>query len=457
MINRFLIVAGLLLFTPTVFAQIEEDAPEIENEAEEAGQFTDIAKAGLKVNGYRLGEGLTVRSSEGGKVNLSAFMQTGFEMRNYEGDDQLYNRFRIRRARVRLTGDAYKEKIRYALGVDLVKGNSGDDANNSMLMDAWIGYRPFGSLLTLSIGQRSTPTDNRELFMSSFALQLPDRSKLSSAFGTIREVGIFAESSFKVSKKGYLRPSIAITDGDGPISTAPRYGGLKYGARLSYLPFGLFKMGGDSRQGDMFYELSPKLNISVAASYNNGAIDRKGGNGGSPILYYNDLDQVVLPNFTKFIADFHFKYLGFSLLGEYVKTHVDVPGTITQRARNSAAPSRDFIIDGEQNVAGYIRNRMMVGSAFNIQGGYFFRNYWSVDARYTHFMPEKYSYLNNDLYYNRKDFYEIGITKYLTRSHSVKVQLSYTLINPDGPSRKLNGDAFSGMEGLTNLLMQIRF
>ncbi|MEG1586985.1 MAG: porin [Bacteroidales bacterium] len=453
MINRIFIAFCLLLFSSAVFGQMEDDSPDIE----ETGLFTDPVKSGLRINGYRLGEGVVISAPGGSKINISSYLQTGFEMRNYEGDDKLYNRFRLRRARIRINGEAYRSKIRYGLGLDLVKGNTGESDNSSMLMDAWIGYRPFGSALMISFGQRSTPTDNRELFMSSFALQLPDRSKLSSAFGTIREVGIFAEGSFKVGRNAYLRPAIAITDGDGPISTDRRYGGLKYGARVSYLPFGLFKMGGDSRQGDMVYELSPKLNISVAASYNDGTIDRKGGNGGSPLLYYNDLNQVVLPDYTKLTADFHFKYMGFSLLGEFVMTRIDVPATITQRARNNAAPSRDFIIDGQQNIAGYIRNRMMAGSGFNIQGGYFFRNFWSIDARYTHFMPDKYSYLNNDLYYNRKDYYELGVTKYLLKSHAVKIQLSYCLIKPDGPSRKLNGEDFSGFEGLTNLLMQVRF
>lgn len=454
MIKNYLVLFFCMILTSNLFAQMDEE--ELESDSTEM-DFKQIGKSDISINKYKLGEGIVFTSSKGGLLNINGYLQTAAEFRHYEGDDKFYNRFRVRRARLRLNGQVFGDKVRYRLGVDLVKGSDGDSESGSMLNDAWVSYRPYGSKLVITMGQRATPTDNRELHSSSYALQLPDRSKLSSIFGTVREVGIFVESSLKVGSKSYIRPSLAITDGDGPITSGKRYGGMKYGARVNYLPFGLFRMSGESRQGDMVYELSPKLSIGVAYSYNNGTSDRRGGNGGTPILYANDLGEVTLPDYGKVVVDFLFKYRGLSVLGEWVKSHVTVPGSISQRIRNDGTFSSDFNVDGNQSVGDYIRNRMMVGSGFNIQAGYFFRNYWSVDARYTHLVPDNYSYMNNDLYFNRNDFYELGVTKYLTKSYTSKIQLSHTFIKPNGASRKLNGETFEGNESLTTLSFQIRF
>lgn len=77
-------------------------------------------------------------------------------------------------------------------------------------MDAYAAYRPWGSKLVISFGQRSTPTDNYELQMSSHTLQFGERSKITSAFSTIRELGVFAESSFRLgSKDFYVLPLLS--------------------------------------------------------------------------------------------------------------------------------------------------------------------------------------------------------------------------------------------------------
>lgn len=48
-------------------------------------------------------------------------VQTSVESRRFEDVDQMYNRFRVRRARVRFDGSVYHDKLRFRLGLDLVK------------------------------------------------------------------------------------------------------------------------------------------------------------------------------------------------------------------------------------------------------------------------------------------------------------------------------------------------
>lgn len=434
---------------------VEETDDLLEGE-EEHRKMKDTYRLGR----YVLGNGLAFMSTtDAYSLRLSGYVQTTFHTQAYADGDDYYSRFRMRRARLRLDGDALHGKIRYRLGLDMVKGSETDAAGaGSMLQDAWVAYHPWGNnKLSITMGQRSTSTDNRELQMNSMTLQLVERSKLTSAFGTIREVGIFAQGSYKVGKRAYLRPSIAITDGDGPLGTGQRYGGLKYGARVNYLPFGLFRLGGEFRQGDMAHELRPKLSIGVAYSYNDGVSDRRGGREGGALLYQDAQRRIDLPDMGKLSVDFLFKYRGFSLLGEYVQTKVYVPSSIAYRVRNDGSVSSDFTINGVNSVENYIKNRMMVGSGFNVQGGYFFRNFWSVDARYTRLLPEEYSFMHNDLYNNRTDFYDLSVSKYLSKSYAAKVQANIGMAKTAGPVRKPDGETASGWEKSFTLLLQLAF
>jgi hypothetical protein len=98
--------------------------------------------------------------------------------------------------------------------------------------------------------------------MNSNSLQLPERSRLTSAFASIREFGLFAKGTFRTGGGTYLKPYITITNGDGANVFGNDRGGLKYGARLDFLPFGLFTNFGQFRQADVVRELTPKLVMS---------------------------------------------------------------------------------------------------------------------------------------------------------------------------------------------------
>ena len=303
-IKRVSLVVLLLALWAPLHAQDEGD--DIMSDESEGVDEHTVDNAQVLINRYQMGNGLRLVDKNGNHLTLSALVQASAQTNHYDDISGNYNRFRIRRARVRLDGTSLHARLRYRLGLDMVKGSETDaDGAGSMLQDAWIAYRPWGdNRLQFSFGQRATPTDNIELSISSHALSFAERSKITSMFSTIREVGFFVESSHHVGHtKGVIRPSLAITDGDGPISGGKRYGGLKYGGRINYLPLGTFRNYGQSREGDMAYEFTPKLCLGVAYSYNMGTSDRRGGRSSGDILYLDAKDRYRLPDMSKLVAD----------------------------------------------------------------------------------------------------------------------------------------------------------
>ena len=219
-----------------------------------------------------------------------------------------------------------------------------------------------------------------------------------------------------------------MTNGDGKNVYSRDRGGLKIGGRLDYLPFGLFTNMGQFRQIDVMREQVPKLVVGLHYSKNNGMSSRRGRYSGR-IIYLNANDQESLPDYTKYGVDFLFKYKGFSALGEYIKSSAEVPSDITQRIRNNGSISESFLVNEVQDVDSYVKGRMMLGSAYNIQMGYLFKNGFSVDSRYTHLIADENSFLNNETFYNRPNYYTLGFSKLLGRNYGFKVQASVTHVD----------------------------
>jgi hypothetical protein len=411
-----------------------------------------------KLNKYTFAEGLTFSGNEDYSINLRGYVQPFIELKNSTGngvEDNL-TRLRLRRFRLRLTGDAKKYKIDYRFQVDLSgTGEVGDDGSDAPILDAWVRYS-ITKRTRITFGQRATPTDNRELYMGSHTLQLVERSRLTSAFASIREFGIFLEGSYKLGPVAYIKPSFTLTNGDGLNVFGSDFGGLKYGGRLDFLPFGLFTRFGQFRQVDMVRENTPKLVVGGTYSINNGMSSRRGRASGA-IIYLDDMNNVALPDYTKYGVDFLFKYKGFSMLGEFAGSSADVPDNITQRVRNDGSTSRALKVEGVQDVENFIRGRMMLGQAFNIQAGYIFKSLWSVDGRYTYIDADEHSFLNNGTFYNRPEYYTIGVSKYFDRSYGVKVQGSFTYVDADGGINDFNGDPIGGDEWIARIITSLSF
>lgn len=381
----------------------------------------------VKIDAYSFGEGINLSSKEGHHLKINSFIQPTFESKfNTAGDEEAQNRFRMRRARVRIDGETANKKFSYRFQFDLTGNGEFEEQNGQFLNDAVVTYA-FKKNWNLSFGQRATYTDNRELLMLSNTLQLVDRSRLTSAFASIREFGFFIDGRIKTGKTSYIKPYFVVTNGDGGNVMNNDYGGLKVGGRVDYLPFGLFTNMGQFRQGDIVRELTPKLVIGANFSHNYGMSSRRGRESGA-ILYLNDLNDVVLPNFTKFGADFLFKYKGFSMVGEFVKTAASVPEEITKRIREDGSIATTFLVGTVNNVENYVKNRMMLGLGYNLQMGYILKSGFSIDARYTHLKADEFSFLNNATFYSRPNHYTIGLSKYLGRNYGAKIQTDFTFV-----------------------------
>jgi hypothetical protein len=414
-----------------------------------------ISAQDTELSSYRFGEGLNFTNANGNTLKLQGYMQPYFESEGYSEVEETANRFRMRRLRLRLSGKSKNERFGYRFQVDLAGADEGENDINNFLLDAYISYA-LTDRIDVVFGQRATYTDNRELFMNSNSLQLPERSRLTSAFASIREFGLFVKGSFRTGRGSYMKPYFVLTNGDGANVFNRDRGGLKIGGRLDYLPFGLFTNFGQFRQADVVRERAPKLVVGVHFSHNNGMSSRRGRDSGR-IIYLNAENEESLPNYTKYGADFLFKYNGFSVLGEYTKSEASVPEDITQRVRNDGSVATTFLVDGVQDVDAYVRGRMMLGEAYNIQMGYLFKNGLSVDGRYTHLQADDNSFLNNATFYNRPNYYTIGISKYLTRSYGAKIQASYTYIDGNLGINNNEGDPIPGDENLFRLILTFSF
>ncbi|MDA9715312.1 porin [Bacteroidota bacterium] len=423
----------------------------------------------LLLGDYIPGNGITLASDDDNyKVVLRGYAQSLFESRRvrYDSvgffDKSVYNRFRARRVRLRISGKQSNPGFSYRLQLNLAESEVENDELSNVLWDAWVGYN-INKYYRVSFGQKSSPTDNIEVLMASNTLQLPERSRLTGAFSNIREIGLFLDGRNNIKgSKWVIKPSVNITTGDGYgyKFNSKDFGGLKYGARVNFLPFGLFRNFGQFRQGDLVRELNPKLLIGFSASYNDGITSRRGRRNGDFIYYtLNGTDtSYQLPDFFKFGADILFKYRGFSLIGEFVQTKAFIPDGITHRNDRYNNPNNLTTNFRTYSPADYVRTQMMLGSGLNLQAGYIFKSLFSIDGRFTSLRPDELSFLNNSLFYNRNKYYEIGVSKYFTKNYTFKVQASYRIID-DARLRHPNfdRDEFDASEDVFYLMVQLAF
>jgi hypothetical protein len=387
----------------------------------------NLSAQDVDMQSYTFGEGLKFVGESGYNLKLTGYAQPMLELKRINSEESNTSRYRMRRVRLRMDGQSSNERFKYRFQVDLSGVSEIGESDADPLLDAYVDYA-LTNRISVKFGQRSTYTDNRELFMNSNSLQLVERSRLTSAFSSIREFGLFISGRFRAGRGSYVRPHFVLTNGDGKNVYSRDRGGLKIGGRVDYLPFGLFTNMGQFRQIDVMREQVPKLVVGVHYSLNQGMSSRRGRYSGS-IIYLNANDEESLPDYTKYGVDFLFKYKGFSALGEYIKSSAKVPSDITQRVRTNGSISESFQVNGVQDINSYVKGRMMLGSAYNIQMGHLFKNGFSVDSRYTHLIADENSFLNNETFYNRPNYYTLGVSKLLGRNYGFKVQASVTHVD----------------------------
>lgn len=308
----------------------------------------------------------------------------------------------IRRARIKFDGYVFNPnwvyKFELAFGNRNIGGISTHTSNGArIILDAVIKHQ-FAKNTWLWIGQTKLP-GNRERVVSSGKMQTVDRSIANGRFNIDRDIGFQVHGYYQLAGKP-LNLAVAVSMGEGRNITDFNAGGLEYTARAEFLPFGAFKNKGDYFLSDLEREETHKLSIGATFDYNHNAVRERGNQGN--YLITDDL-TLYTQSLTSVFVDAIWKYRGWSALAEYFYKSAPTP----------------ILLDS----TGVYKNAFYVGTGFNGQLGYLFKNNWEVVGRYTNVRPDQ----GIDLKFGNQDQYTLGISKYIM-GHKLKVQadISYS-------------------------------
>jgi hypothetical protein len=357
-----------------------------------------------------LGEGLQFSINQG----AYQFKITGLVQPNYAylKTDKKPGASRLNSKRTYLTfsGKAIKERVSFLVTTDF--------SAPIPLLDAYIAYH-LSNRFTASVGQRRNFTNTRELTFEEYNLQFTNRGNSTTLFNNSgREFGLFLEG--KIGTKSVLVPQASITSGDGANSfginsTDYDYGGFKYGGRLDWYVFGMFKQGNQGFAADLGREKSLKMVIGGAGSINQGASNDK-GEGHGQFLFYNKDKDIQLPEQRKIHADILVKYRGFSLLGEYVNvTAAGLNGLYQDTSATAAAKLKPT----------QIAQFMTLGNAWNVQAGYVTKSGYGISGRYENIDAEFGTETGSKI--ADAEVFTVGLVKYIN-GNNLKIQTDYTQV-----------------------------
>lgn len=311
----------------------------------------------------------------------------------------LNTNFLIRRARLKFDGFALTPKLNYKLELGLSNRDIAPtdlyefrNASN-VVLDAYLNWN-FHKGFSVLIGQTKLP-GNRERVISSGNMQFVDRSLLNSRFNLDRDMGIQLSHESKLGKQFFIEQKIAISQGEGRNVTAGNIGGLEYTYRIDALPFGKFASNGDYSSSDLARESKPKLSVGLTFDIN----DKAGRSRGNLGTFYRAEGIIKKTLYTGF-ADMMFKYKGFSVMSEFALRGTDGNNPVIEYATG-------------ERVGTYF-----TGSAFNIQGGYFFKKNFELSLRYTTLRTQNAN-VGND-----QSQYFVGFSRYIV-GHKLKIQTDF--------------------------------
>ena len=370
--------------------------------------FIPVIIKAQEVTAPRFGKGLLNISGKDStwSMNLSARVQYltsttwNEEENSYSGPK---SNSLIRRSRIKIKGFAYHPTLTYKVELalsnrDISGGSNFTSDTPRIILDASVRWR-FYKNWSIQFGQAKLP-GNIERVISSSKLALVDRSLLNSKFNIDRDFGLQLKHKFNLSEKFIIKETLAISQGEGRNISKGNIGGHQYTGRLDLLPFGNFKSDGDYEGDDLRREQAPKLLLGFAYDYNNNAVKTRSNMGS-----YMETDYGLFEtDITTFFINSHFKYKGFSFMGEYADRN-----TKDKYSKNS---------DG--SLTGDIVN---IGSAISLQTGYVLPSNIAITGRYTNVNFDKTVTNNNNI-----SQYTLGLSKYFEK-HKLKIQSDITYEN----------------------------
>ena len=320
---------------------------------------------------FRKGQGLEVGFPGSGYLfGFAGLAQPGVNLSRLDADTTLALGTYTRRAYLTFKASDLERGIDVLVRANYIASNP--------LLDAYINYA-VNDWLSIRTGQFQNPSNNREMQFYEGHLAMPDRSLLSRTFvETGREFGLSLTGSFGSAESFMVEPSLAVTSGDGinsfgSLSNDPDKGGVKFGGRLDVYPFGQFDATSAS---DFERNETPKAVIGWATNYNMGASGPVGESHGEWLIF-DENGQEQLPHYLKNHIDLLAKWKGASLLAEYTNAAAyQLDGAYTSASLGTLLMPTE------------ISQYLMLGNAFNIQGGYLLKNGLQLDVRFGQTFPE---------------------------------------------------------------------
>lgn len=338
------------------------------------------------------GKGLNVESADGDlSLNFRLRFQGRFTQENETGGDSSQNssEFQIRRARLSFRGHLLDKNYQYYVQL----GFSDQDMEKNRpvpLRDAVFTYSKYRNL-KIAFGQMKVPF-NRERVISDGIQQFVDRTISNNELNVDRDVGIqfFSNDFLGWNRIGY---SFGVFGGDGRNKTSSASGLFSVG-KLTYYPLGTYT---DSGEPDLEYSKYPKLSLSLAGG--------KNVNTNRSLSTFGEEFQFARFTYAHSGADFVFKWLGFSLSGEYL-------------TRNADAPYRE-----RETSLGIEREYSRSVSGGMLQTGYLLTRQIEFSIRYSEYRPKGNT--DPNLIYSRERNFAIS---YYLNKHDLKLQADYAYL-----------------------------
>tara|TARA_R110000868_G_scaffold235273_8_gene489133 strand:+ start:38171 stop:39358 length:1188 start_codon:yes stop_codon:yes gene_type:complete len=308
----------------------------------------------------------------------------------FEENEAAQTDFLIRRGRILLSGYLFEKKLDYLIQL-------GMDRGQVTLLNAEYRWK-LDSKTKISVGQFFPPV-GRQFQTVSKNLQLVDRSDVTRFFFTDYDLGFAFRRTISINRNFGIKTAFAVTHGEGKnVSTAP--GGWAYTGRFEILPFGMFHVGGDYSESDLYRESKPKLSLGTAYYLNQDAYTKFGNSA------WDGLED----NYSEYYFDAVFKYNGLSFLGEYIHRSVD-------NERLKITPTSEIF------------SNKTSGEGFYVQGGKFITKNIEPTLRFSILNPNDEAQTFNGKFISQNK-YEIGINNFY-KEHSIKIQSQIALVKQD--------------------------
>ena len=317
--------------------------------------------------------------------------------------------FRLRRARVKFSGNAY-EHFKYKIELALASTGTVDGSKAAELYDFYASWNK-NKALSVQFGQWKVPW-NRQRVVSSQNLQLIDRASSQDEFTMDRQIGVMLHGKLFNKKFEYYT---GVFNGNARNQSSNGNNENLFIARATWNPFGAYGKGIGEVESDINFSEKPIAHLSAAIAYD-GAADREKFDSttidlDAPVGTGVTLKEV---NKTSVVAEYGLKYRGFSTNAEaYWRRFDDI------RANNIDSVGSGVIID----------------RGFFVQGGYFI-------------MPKKlevagrYSLVDFDDERDEDAVREttLGLSWFINETHDNKLQINWVRQDNELPNSSSRSD-----------------